>query len=96
MMELNLVKKGHAFIQYDDKGKAIAKITYKPKGENIVIANHTYVDPVLRGQGIAEKLLDHLVAQMEAEGKKIEAACPYIVNKFNKEPEKYNHINARA
>lgn len=95
-MELNLVRKGNAFIQYDEKGKEIAKITYQLKGDDIVIADHTYVDPVLRGHGVAEKLLDHLVAQMEAEGKKIEAKCSYVVVKFNKEPDKYNHINAHA
>lgn len=95
-MELNLVQKGNAYIQFDENGKEIAKITYQPKGDHIVIVDHTYVDPILRGHGIAEKLLDHLVVEMAAEGKKIEATCSYVVEKFKKEPEKYNHINANA
>jgi len=41
----------------EESGKMIAEITYKYIGEYIA-ATHTFVDPVLRGQGIAQKLLD--------------------------------------
>ena len=59
-----------------------------------VIADHTYVSPVLRGQGVAEKLLDHLVSEMAKESKKIKAQCSYVVAKFEKEADKYDWINA--
>ena len=37
-----------------------AEITYIPKGEGVIDANHTFVDPSLRGQGVARQLVDKL------------------------------------
>ncbi|MBD3950046.1 N-acetyltransferase [Tuanshanicoccus lijuaniae] len=87
-------RNGNGFVHRDENGQIIAEITFKPVDDKTVIADHTYVDNVLRGQGVAGKLLDYLVAAMEAEGKKIKAQCSYVVKKFNEEPEKYDAINA--
>lgn len=85
----------NGFVRRDDNGNIIAEITYALTGdENVVVANHTYVSPVLRGQGVAEKLLDHLVAEMDKEGKKIKAHCSYVVTKFENDSDKYDFINA--
>lgn len=88
-------KLDHGYGIRDEQGEIIAEITYRSlKDTNVVIADHTYVSPVLRGQGVAEKLLDHLVAAMAKENKKIKAECSYVVSKFEREPEKYDSINA--
>ncbi len=84
---------GNGYIAKNDKGDKVAEITYSPAGEKFVIADHTYVSKELEGQGIAGKLLDHLVAEMDKQGKKIMPLCPYVVRKFEKEPEKYDFIN---
>lgn len=78
----------------DENGEEIAVITYKPISDDVVDANHTFVDPSLRGQGIAEKLVESLVEVMEKEGKKIKPGCPYVEELFKRKPEKYDHINA--
>lgn len=90
---MNFLKKGHAYVLNDEKGEQVAEITYSPANEKLVIADHTYVAKHLEGQGIAGKLLDHLVSEMEKEGKMIKPLCPYVVRKFEQNPEKYNHIN---
>lgn len=89
-------REGNALVYRDESNKMLAEITFPPSSsrENVVIADHTYTDPSLRGQGIAGKLLDQLVDLMKQEGKKIKATCPYVVRKFNDEPEKYDFINA--
>lgn len=87
-------KKEGRIYQENESGEEIAVITYKPVSENVVDANHTFVDPSLRGQGIAEKLVDSLVEQMEEEGKKIKPGCPYVEKLFERKPEKYDHVNA--
>ncbi|MBR7926667.1 N-acetyltransferase [Aerococcaceae bacterium zg-ZUI334] len=87
-------REGNGFVHRDENGKIIAEITFMPVDEKTVIADHTFVDAVLRGQGVAEKLLDHLVQEMKAEGKQIKAQCSYVVKKFDEEPEKYDAINA--
>lgn len=91
-MEFEKIANG--YVKRDEQGEVIAEITFQPTADpEIVIADHTYVSPVLRGQGVAEKLLDHLVAEMAKENKKIKAQCSYVVAKFERESEKYDWIN---
>ena len=92
-MANEIVKENNAYVIRSDEGEKIAEITYSPASEDFVIADHTFVDESLRGQGIAGKLLDHLVAEMSKEGKQIKALCPYVVRKFKENPEKYDAIN---
>lgn len=92
-MEFNKGK--NRFYKEDNEGKLIAEITYKPINEQIVDADHTFVDPSLRGQGIAEELVDRLVEEMEKEGKKIHPTCPYVVKLFERKKDKYENIIAK-
>lgn len=92
-MEFEKIDNG--YVKRNEQGEVIAEITFQPIADaEVVIADHTYVDPVLRGQGVAEKLLDHLVSEMAKENKKIKAQCSYVVAKFEKEVDKYDWINA--
>lgn len=92
-MEFEKIDNG--YVKRNEQGEVIAEITFQPTADaKVVVADHTYVDPVLRGQGVAEKLLDHLVAEMAKENKKIKAQCSYVVAKFEKEADKYDWINA--
>lgn len=90
-------QKGDNSIFYEnEEGEEIAVITYKPVGDSdeVVDADHTFVDPSLRGQGVAEQLVDRLVEEMAEEGKKIKPSCPYVVELFDRKPDKYSHIKA--
>lgn len=81
---------------YDQADKMIAEITYvQTEDPQVVIADHTFVDDSLRGQGVAGQLLDHLVERMDKEGKKIQPQCSYVVKKFADQPEKYSFIQAK-
>ena len=87
-------KHGNGYRKLDATGHMIAEITYAPLDDYTVAANHTFVDPSLRGQVVAEKLLDHLVDVMRKEGKKIVAQCSYVVAQFDRKPEKYADVIA--
>lgn len=93
---MEFTKGDNKFYHQNDKDEEIAVITYKPADDSdeIVEADHTFVDPSLRGQGIAEQLVERLVEEMEEEGKKIKPVCPYVVNLFDRKPDKYDHIRA--
>ena len=56
----------------------LAEITYMWKNEDIIIANHTWVDDSLRGQGVARELLDALVNFTRQNKLKIVPACSYV------------------
>ena len=91
-MEFTKTKDG--FVKYDENGRVIAEITYATTSDpNVVVADHTFVDSSLRGQGVAGKLLDALVEDMNEQNKKIKASCSYIVKKFQ-EDSSYDFINA--
>jgi len=85
-----LYEKGRIF-QNDSEGKMQAEITYKEKG-NLYYADHTFVDPSLRGGGLAMKLVDALVELAKENGKKIVPICPYVVELFNRMEAKYSFI----
>ena len=88
-------KGDNRFYKNDENGKLIAEITYVPSGEDKVLVDHTFVDPSLRGQGIAEQLVDRAVQEMKTENKKIVPVCPYVVSLFERKPEKYQDIIAK-
>ena len=91
---MNFIKGDHRFYQENSNGDLIAEITYEEVDEHTVDANHTFVDESLRGQGIAEQLVDRLAEEMKEEGKKIKASCPYIVSLFERKADKYRDITA--
>lgn len=95
--KMELVRENNAFVHRDETGEKLAEITFQLTDDpKVVIADHTFVSPALRGQGAAGKLLDRLVEEMEAEGKKIKASCSYVVRKFAEESEVFDFINADA
>lgn len=93
MLNREFEKEGTSFILHNEQDDKVAEIRYKETDKNYVIANHTVVDKSLRGQGIAEQLLDKLVEEMEKENKFIYATCSFVIWKFQENPDKYDHIN---
>lgn len=65
---------------------ARAELTWRANGP-IRIADHTYVPPALRGQGIAMQLVEALVADARAQGFTIEPRCSYVEAAFRRHPE---------
>ncbi|OJF93024.1 GNAT family N-acetyltransferase [Alkalibacterium sp. 20] len=86
--------KGENRFYKEENGELLAEITYVPK-DYIVEVDHVFVDPSLRGQGVAEKLVERVVEEMQKEGKKIVPVCPYVDTLFERKPEKYNHIHSK-
>lgn len=71
------------FYLLDESKKMIAEVTFKMnKSGGIYLLDHTWVDPSLRGQGIAKKLVDSVVDLALKEGKKIYPVCPYALKLF--------------
>jgi hypothetical protein len=80
------------YVKNDEK--LVAEATYVLQGEEKWAIDHTFVSPELRGQGIAEQLVDEIVSDAKKEGKKIVAVCPYVVRLFQQKEEKYKEIMA--
>jgi predicted GNAT family acetyltransferase len=71
---------------YTRHGRRLAEMTYSRSSDSLIIIDHTEVDDSLKGQGIARRLLDALVAWARETGTKVMATCPYARAQFAKDP----------
>ena len=85
---MNEIKKGqNRFYIGESESEDIARITWVNGGDNIIVVNHTFVDPELRGQSIAGKLLAKVVEMAREENLKIVPTCSYAVAKLTRTSE---------
>lgn len=68
----------------DESGKAIAEITFPETETGVFCIDHTFVDDSLRGQGIAGKLVQAAVREIQNKGGKITATCSYAAHWLEK------------
>ena len=73
----------------DDTNKTIAEVTFPAICGNVNTVNidHTFVDDLFRGQGIADKLMTAATEKLREGGKKACATCSYAIKWFEKHPE---------
>jgi len=71
----------------DKAGKEVGEITFPSIDTNTVEINHTFVDPSLRGQGLAAKLVEAAVEKLRNEGKKAVPTCSYVKARFEENSE---------
>lgn len=79
------------FYLNDDQGQMIAEITYSIAGEKLLIIDHTFVDPSLRGKQIGNKLVELVVKLAIDQNRKVIPLCPFALQVFTK-TEAYHHI----
>ena len=75
--------RGGFFIGRD--GKRIAEQTYRRSDASHISIDHTFVDDSLRGQGVARRLLDTLVAWARQTNTRVAATCPYAKKQFEQD-----------
>lgn len=66
---------------------AEAELTYSRAGPQLIIADHTAVPDVFRGQGIGRLLATRLVEDARKDGVKIFVLCPFVNAERKKHPE---------
>lgn len=71
----------------DEAGRELAYVSFPPRDDRSVTIVSTVVDPALRGQGVAGKLLEALALQLRAQGKTAVPRCSYAVRWFALHPE---------
>jgi uncharacterized protein len=66
---------------------AEAELTYSRAGPKRIIADHTAVPDVFRGQGIGRLLATRMVEEARKEGVKIFVLCPFVNAERKKHPD---------
>lgn len=86
--------------QYEDgriyskngNNELMAETTFAFIGDNKINIDHTYVNPVLRGQGIAGKMLVVVADYLRENKLKATASCSYAKAWLEKHKESYSDI----
>ncbi|MEK4427315.1 GNAT family N-acetyltransferase [Solibacillus sp. FSL K6-1523] len=84
--KLNKSSNGQGAFEYELDGQRVAEITWIEQ-DGVMSMDHTYVSDVLRGQGMAKKLLDAAANYAREEQLKMTAVCSYVVSAFEKSKE---------
>ena len=71
-----ITQKNRIYAQ-DPSGRLLAEITFPNCSDGVVCLDHTFVDPSLRGQGVADRLMRAAVDWIQAQGWKAVATCSY-------------------
>lgn len=77
-------------VYLDDAGTKLAEVTFPPAAEavaDVVDINHTFVDPSLRGRGVAGELMSRAAASIRETGRRARPTCSYAVKWFEKHPD---------
>ena len=77
---------------YDDQGQEVGEATWS-QAEDSMILDHTFVNPSLRGQGVAAELVKRAVDVAKRENYTVIPLCPYAKREFDRTPE-YQKIRA--
>ena len=72
----------------NDEGVKLAYLKFPSIDENTVMVTTTYVSDVLRGQGIAGKLMQTLYDELKRTNRKAILKCSYAVSWFEKNQDK--------
>lgn len=82
------IKKGsNRFYIGDSEENDLARITWTVGGKDLILINHTFVSPELRGQNIAGRLLAKVVEMARNENLKVKPVCSYAVVKLTRTDE---------
>lgn len=63
------------------------RVDYTETGDGTRLFNHTFVDPELRGQGVAAAIVRHALDETRREGHRYVATCPYVQAFIKRHPE---------
>ena len=80
----DFISEGNRIYLTDDDGKMVAEITFPETAEGEYTIDHTFVDESLRGQGMASKLVQAAVDEIESRGGTVKATCSYAVKWLEK------------
>lgn len=80
-------KEAHRIYVENEAGELLAEITFPEVESGVVDINHTFVSEVLRGQGMAGKLMSAAVETIRQNGWKTKTSCSYAEGWKGKHPE---------
>ena len=85
---MNYIQEPNQIYVLNPQGERIAEVLFPKQSDSVVVINRTFVDPTLRGQGVANTLLEMAYASIEAQNLKAIPTCCYAVTWFKRYPKR--------
>lgn len=76
----------------NESNQLLAETTFVLKNKKEVVIDHTYVNPDLRGQGVAGKMMEAIAEYLRENKLKATATCSYALIWLKKHSETYSDI----
>jgi uncharacterized protein len=90
-IQLKLNDAGHGAFVLEKEGDRLAEMEVGIGDGNMTVY-HTEVAEVLKGQGVATKLLTEMVSYAREKKLKVIPLCPFVQAQFKRHPEQYSDI----
>ena len=76
-------KEAHRIFAEDTAGKLLAELVFPETEPGVFTIQHTFADASLKGQGVAARLVDMAVEEIQARGGEVRATCSYAAGRLN-------------
>jgi len=83
-MERNYITEENRIYLPDENGKVLAEIVFEKVDEKTYDIKHTFVDDLMRWQGIGSELVERAITYLTAKWYKVTATCSYSKNWIKK------------
>ncbi len=90
-VEMELDDKGQGNFYISENNERIAKMVFGISGDKLTVY-HTEVDPEDEGEGLAKKLLMHMVGYARKKRMKVIPLCPFVAVQFKRNRKEYEDI----
>ena len=90
---MNFIIEENEIYLLNDNNEKIAFVKFPSESDTVVKVTSTYVSDVLRGQGVASKLMHLLYEELKRTNRKAIMICGYAVNWFDKNIDKQDILS---
>jgi predicted GNAT family acetyltransferase len=90
-IQLKLDKNGRGAFFIEKNSEQLAIMEIGVVGSSLTVY-HTEVNDILKGQGVANRLLDHMAAYARKNHLKVIPLCKFVHLQFTRHPDKYTDI----
>ena len=74
---MQFIIENHKIYAQNEAGERLAEVDFPALDENTVSIDHTFVDPSLRGQGVAATLMKMTIEELRRSGRKAVPVCSF-------------------
>jgi len=81
------------YVTARENGARAGMMTYSKAGDNLIIIDHTDVDPAFGGKGVGKQMLYKIVEMAREMNIKVIPLCPFAASLFKKNTDIHDVLN---